>query len=67
MISICRRDKFVSVSRYICVYSPGLENDRVKEFIIKMEGNTGEFLDISGSEIHGGRCVQSLPGFLSED
>jgi hypothetical protein len=32
-----------------------------KEFIIKMEGNTGEFLDISGSEIHGGRCVQSLP------
>jgi hypothetical protein len=38
-----------------------------KEFIIKMEGNTGEFLDISGSEIHGGRCVQSLPGFLSED
>jgi hypothetical protein len=24
----------------------------IKEFIIKMEGNTGEFLDISGSEIH---------------
>jgi hypothetical protein len=24
-------------------------------------------LDISGSEIHGGRSVQSLPGFLSED
>jgi hypothetical protein len=23
-----------------------------KEFIIKMEGNTGEFSDISGSEIH---------------
>jgi len=31
-----------------------------KEFIIKMEGNTGEFFDISGSEIHGGRCVQSI-------
>ena len=31
-----------------------------KEFIIKMEGNTGELSDISGSEIHGGRCVQSI-------
>jgi hypothetical protein len=25
---------------------------RAKEFIIKMEGNTAEFSDISGSEIH---------------
>ena len=33
---------------------------RPKEFIIKMEGNTGELSDISGSEIHGGRCVQSI-------
>jgi hypothetical protein len=24
----------------------------IKEFIIKMEGNTAEFSDISGSEIH---------------
>ncbi len=31
-----------------------------KEFIIKMEGNTGELSDISGSEIHGGRCVQCI-------
>jgi hypothetical protein len=31
-----------------------------KEFIIKMEGNTGEFSDISGSEIHEGRSVQSI-------
>jgi hypothetical protein len=31
-----------------------------KEFIIKMEGNTGELSDISGSEIHGGRCGQSI-------
>ncbi len=31
-----------------------------KEFIIKMEGNTGEFSYISGSEIHEGRSVQSI-------
>jgi hypothetical protein len=31
-----------------------------KEFIIKMEGNTGELSDISGSEIHGERCVQGI-------
>ena len=31
-----------------------------KEFLIKMEGNTGEFSDISGSEIHWGRCVQCI-------
>ncbi len=32
----------------------GVERGRVgsKEFIIKMEGNTAEFSDISGSEIH---------------
>jgi hypothetical protein len=34
--------------------------DKSKECIIKMEGNTGEFSDIAGSEIHEGRSVQSI-------
>ncbi len=32
--------------------TPATEIPYIKEFIIKMEGNTAEFSDISGSEIH---------------
>ncbi len=44
----------------VYLYISLTEAAQIKEFIIKMEGNTGEFFYISGSEIHGGRCVQSI-------
>ncbi len=33
---------------------------QTKEFISKMEGNTGNFTDIRRSEIHGGHCVHTI-------
>jgi hypothetical protein len=32
----------------------------IKEFISKMEGNTGNVTDIPRSEIHGGHCVHTI-------
>jgi hypothetical protein len=49
-----------SVSISVAISTARTSAVETKEFIIKMEGNTGEFFDISGSEIHGGRCVQSI-------
>jgi hypothetical protein len=58
---LASRDFFQEKQSDVLTESPLSKYEgETKEFIIKMEGNTGELSDKSGSEIHGGRCVQSI-------